>query len=103
MNKARQPSRLPRENPFSRWLRTPYRRRIRAVFPLFLRLSCWSGIAWIVWNHALATFLNADGIGFWQALGIGAILSALSIIFEDSESPSGTEIFHEPKAPHPHH
>lgn len=60
-------------------------RQIRTVFQLLFRLSCWSATVWLVWNHAIAGFLNAPGMNLVESIGTGALLCAASIILEDTE------------------
>ncbi len=63
-----------------------HRSQLRSVLRILFRVSCWSAVAWLVWNHALSGTLNSGGIGPWQSLGLGALLSAISKLFEDSDS-----------------
>jgi len=96
MNKVHQSLRLRYEDPFSKQFGILYQRRIRTVFHILFRLSCWSAIVWLVWNHALSDFFNADRISPWQALGVSVLLCVLSMVFEDSDSPWHEDATSEP-------
>jgi hypothetical protein len=60
--------------------------QIRPVLHVIFRLFCWSSVAWLVWNHALMDFLNADKITVPQSVGIGALLCVLSMVLEEDDS-----------------
>lgn len=75
------------ESPSRKRFSVLYGRRVRTVSHILFRLSCWSAIVWLIWNHALSDFLNADRITPWQALGISVLLCVLSMVFEDSDAP----------------
>jgi hypothetical protein len=67
---------------------------LRTVCKAVFRLCCWSVVAWVVWNGALSEFLNADRIGPFESVGIGVLLCALSVVFEEAEAldiEDGTE------------
>jgi len=59
------------------------KRQIRTVLHTLIRLSCWSAAVWLVWNHAVSNFLNADRIGPLLSFGFGAFMHATSMVFED--------------------
>ncbi len=85
MEKKPQPLNLKRGIAWPEWF-DAHRSQIRSVLHILFRVSCWSAVAWLVWNHALSNFLNLGGIGAWQSLGLGVALSVVSMILEDTES-----------------
>ena len=76
---------LQREVSLPKWRGMRYQRPVRAVLNMLLRLSCWSAVVWLVWNHALSNFFNGGGIGPMLSLGLGAFLYAMSSILDDRE------------------
>ena len=66
------------------------RKRIYPLIRVLFGLCCWSAAMWVVWNHALSGFLNADSVGLLPSLAGGAMLYVLSILFDDIEpEPQG--------------
>lgn len=59
--------------------------RIGTVLNIVIRISCWTAVAWLVWNHALSSYFNAGRIGPAMALVFGTFLHATSRIMEDPE------------------
>jgi len=86
MNKERLVRTLQQEIPLPKWLGTGYRFQIGTVLETLFRISCWTAVVWLVWNHALMNFLNFDGIGPVLSFGIGAFMHAMATILEDGES-----------------
>ena len=74
---------LQREIPLPKWLGIRYQFQLRAVLITLFRITCWSGVSWLVWNHALSGFLNAGSVGPLLSVGLGAFLHTMSAILED--------------------
>jgi hypothetical protein len=60
-------------------------KRIHTLIRLLFGLCCWSTVVQVVWNHALAGFLDAGKVGPIQSLASGIILYTLSVLFDDTE------------------
>jgi hypothetical protein len=71
-------------------------KRINTLIRLLFGISCWSSVVWVVWNCALAGFLNAGGVGPLQSLASGTILYTLSMLFDDTEPGRRAETFERP-------
>lgn len=85
MKKERRLLSLQREISLPKWLGIRYRCRVRTVLSTLFRISCWSVVAWLVWNHALSNFFDAGSVGPLLSFGFGTFLHAMSSILEDRE------------------
>ena len=83
MKRGTPPLILQREFSLPKWLGIRYQIQVGAVLNTLFRISCWSAVAWLVWNHALSNFFNAGSVGPLLSLGLGALLHAMSTILED--------------------
>lgn len=77
---------LQREISFPKWLGVRFRFQVHSVLKTLFRISCWSVVAWFVWNRVLSSFFNAGSVGLLLALGMGSFLHVMSIILQDPES-----------------
>ncbi len=77
---------LNREISFPKCLGVHYYCQVRTVLSALFRISCWSVVAWLVWNHALSNYLNTGSVGPLLSFGLGGFLHAVSTILEDRES-----------------
>jgi hypothetical protein len=69
-----------------KWFGRGYQIKVRAIWTTLLGISCWTAVAWLVWNHVLSDYLNAGGVGFFLSIGMGSFLHVMSVILGDSES-----------------
>jgi hypothetical protein len=86
MDKEHQPLSFNMDIVLPEWSGTRRVSQMRSVLHILFRVSCWSAVAWLVWNHALSGFLNFGGIGAWESFGLGVFLSAVSKVLEDTPS-----------------
>lgn len=68
-----------------KWFGGGYQFKTRTIWATLLGISCWSAVAWLVWNHVLSDYFNADGMGFFVSLGMGSFLHVMSVILGDLE------------------
>ncbi|MDR3556294.1 MAG: hypothetical protein P4L55_16190 [Syntrophobacteraceae bacterium] len=67
-----------------KWFGRGYQIKMRAIWTTLLGISCWTAVAWLVWNHVLPEFLT--GAGFFLSLGLGSFLHIMSVVLADLES-----------------
>jgi hypothetical protein len=72
-----------REISLPKWRGISYRCQVRTVLGTLFRISCWSAVAWLVWNRVLSNYFNAGSVGPLLSFGLGSFLYAMSIILED--------------------
>ncbi|MFZ2444814.1 MAG: hypothetical protein WAW37_00510 [Syntrophobacteraceae bacterium] len=82
MQEEPRPLSLDLETSLPKWL-AMRNRQIRTVLHTLFRLSCWTVVVWVVWNHALSNFFNFGRVGLLLSFGLGAFLHAMSTILED--------------------
>ena len=83
MNKERGLLSSQREISLPKWLGVSYRCHVRTVLSTLFRISCWSAVAWLVWNRVLSSYFNAGSVGPLLSFGLGSFLYAMSIILQD--------------------
>ncbi len=77
---------LEREISFSIWPGAVCRFQVRSILSTLFRISCWSALAWLVWNRLLAGFFNTGNVGLLLAIAMGSFLHVMSVILQDPES-----------------
>jgi hypothetical protein len=68
-----------------KWLGMRYIFQAGFLLNTLFRLTCWWAVVWVVWNHALMSFLNFGPIGPLLSFGLGTFMHAISMLLEDRE------------------